>query len=357
MRKGIDNNMEEKDFELVFPLDYGLTVQYDGEDNTVFYDGIKKYGVGEMMCELARVWPSELKDFITGYEGFSEDFNLDNFDKAFNYLEKKICDKFGVVSARIIVSEFLDLGEDLYKNHDNPEYWKVVNSEDSKSPEIHKFIYEGTGFEGAGVQNIGQMFLTIYEQFAVSYVAFKYLFMNTMDSLQEHEEGDEVEVKVLGLYGSMVGAQHIDYRLMCIEGGFASVYTIKSCMSLLAFEFAHAYQKNVFFNKCKNCGNYFVLSGRSDAIYCSYPDPKHDNRLCKDIGAQITRANKEKNDVSTREYRKVYMRLNMHLKRHPGDSAVRKSLDKLTSEIKTWRSDLAQGAVTVEEFLEWLKQF
>lgn len=47
----------------------------------------------------------------------------------------------------------------------------------------------------------------------------------------------------------------------------------------------------------------------------------------------------------------------MTLKRHPGDFAIRKSMDKLTSEIKTWRSNLAQGAVTVEEFLEWLKQF
>lgn len=47
----------------------------------------------------------------------------------------------------------------------------------------------------------------------------------------------------------------------------------------------------------------------------------------------------------------------MTLKRHPGDFAIRKSMDKLTSEIKTWRSNLAQGAVTVEEFLEWLKKF
>ena len=52
MEKGIDNKMVEKDLEMIIPLDYGLCVQYDGDDNNVLCTTIQKYAVGEMMCEL-----------------------------------------------------------------------------------------------------------------------------------------------------------------------------------------------------------------------------------------------------------------------------------------------------------------
>lgn len=349
--------MDENSFEFLLPLEYGLMVRYDGEENDVFYDGIKKYHVGEMMCELARVHPSEIKPMIMGYEGFNKAIDIDNFGDAFNYLETQILEKYGPVAARIIISEFLQLGEEYYKNRDNPEYVAGLNEIDESYSKIDEFILEDTGFSEFGYENIGHMLLTIYSQEVFSFVGFKYLFIDTMEVCTGKEEGDDVSIKIMDLFGSLVGTQHIDFKLMCLEGDFASVYTIKTCMLLLAFEFVHCYQRNVLFCKCKNCGNYFVLAGRSDAVYCSYPDEKHGNKICKDIGAKITRANKEKNDISTKEYRRVYMRLSMYVKRHPADSFARKKLELLTDEVKKWRVDLANGATTVEDYLEWLKEF
>ena len=59
--------------------------------------------------------------------------------------------------------------------------------------------------------------------------------------------------------------------------------------------------------KCKNCGHYFVSEGRSDAVYCSCPLWENKDKTCKDVGAQVTRANKEKNEAAAKEYLRVCM--------------------------------------------------
>ena len=121
--------------------------------------------------------------------------------------------------------------------------------------------------------------------------------------------------------------QHIDFRFLATaEKGLESLYTIKTSMSLLLFEMANAQQVDQQFVKCSNCGQIFVLEGRSDTIYCNYPSPQNKNKSCREIGAQVARANKEKSDIVTKEYRKAYMRHKMMIKRHPADSDKRKSL-------------------------------
>ena len=109
--------------------------------------------------------------------------------------------------------------------------------------------------------------------------------------------------------------------------------------------------------KCANCGEYFVPEGRVDVIYCGYPSPQDPKRICKDIGAQVTRANKEKNDIATKEYRKVYMKYKMLTIRHPENREAKKRFEKLMSEIKEWRKKLKNGTSSTEEFLDWLKKF
>ena len=52
------------------------------------------------------------------------------------------------------------------------------------------------------------------------------------------------------------------------------------------------------------------------------------------VGAQVTRANKEKNDAATKEYRKVYMRYKMMTNRHPEDAAAAEKFEQLTIKQK-----------------------
>ena len=159
------------------------------------------------------------------------------------------------------------------------------------------------------------------------------------------------------MYGQFMDMQHIDYRLILTEDGFESLYTIKSSFSLLIFEMAHVINTDAKIVKCKNCGNYFVPEGRSDAVYCSYPLRDNKDKTCKDVGAQVTRANKEKNDTATKEYRRVYMRYKMKMSRHPEDKEAAAKFDQFTKEVQIWRNRMVNGQATADEFVEWLQQF
>ena len=103
--------------------------------------------------------------------------------------------------------------------------------------------------------------------------------------------------------------------------------------------------------------NIFVPEGRSDIVYCTYPSPQNKEKSCREVGAQVARANKEKNDVVTGAYRKAYMRYKMMTKRHPHDKAKAQQFENLTEGMKEWRTKLAEGPGTNEDFLDWLSQF
>ena len=61
-------------------------------------------------------------------------------------------------------------------------------------------------------------------------------------------------------------------------------------------------------------------------------------------------------DVTTKEYRKVYMCYKMPMRRHPEESSYEEKFNKLTSEVKGWRNELAHKAATTEEFLAWIME-
>ena len=92
-------------------------------------------------------------------------------------------------------------------------------------------------------------------------------------------------------------------------------------------------------------------------MYCTYPFQDNKGKSCKDVGAKVTRAKKERNDIATKEYRRAYMRCIMAMKRHPEDSAVAEKFARLTEEVKSWRDKLDSEQATTEEFLKWLSGF
>jgi len=128
-------------------------------------------------------------------------------------------------------------------------------------------------------------------------------------------------------------------------------------MSLIMFEAAHAMDAETKFVKCKNCGSYFVPVGRSDAVYCGYASPQDATKECREVGANATRARKMKNDTLTQEYRRLYMRLKMAIKRHPDDAALKEHLAELTEGMKAKRKEKEEGAISVDGILEWLTSF
>ena len=172
------------------------------------------------------------------------------------------------------------------------------------------------------------------------------------------EEYEEDQVMAFwGLYADNTDFQHIDFHIMFYDNAFHSIYTIKSSMSLILFEAAHAMDAQTKFVKCKNCGNYFVPVGRSDSVYCGYPSPQDETKECREVGANATRAKKMKNDVLTQEYRRLYMRLKMAIKRHPDDTALQERFKELTEGMKARKKQKEDGEMSVDAILEWLTSF
>ena len=341
-------------------LDYGLTVAFNGKNYTLMCSNIvKEYPVGGLSCEYFDLAPTKIKPIIMECPNLESEPTLDVVVDTMMEFHKKCFETFLPVQAIMISVEFQDAVTDWFKamrEQREDEYMELLNVH-KQSPEVRNFIFTDTPYEDVGRSTVLQMLLSAYISFADTYIHTKYMFMNALVNDEVTEASEKVIDMLSNIYSSYMDMQHIDFRIIATEKGFENMYTIKSSISLLVFEHANSYNADVNFVKCANCGRIFIPEGRVDTIYCSRPSPQNKEKTCKEIGAQVARANKEKNDVTTHEYRKVYMRYKMMLNRNPGKRNIRKKFDKLTTDIKKWRTNLNDGSATTEQFLEWLSQF
>lgn len=336
-------------------MDIGLNVEFDGKKNIVMEgDVIKEYPIGGMICEYARLRPTEIKAFIMENPYFEDTDLKENGGRALMSFYEAIKEKLDVVTAIMVLTDFSNLMADFNRASDEELKELLDSLDDTETHQIKSYILENTGFEEYGISTIGQALLSAYAGFANCYMPFKHTF-NMLASGADYEENQVMAF--LNLYADNINFQHIDFHIMFFDNAFHSVYTIKSAMSLILFEAAHAMDAKTKFVKCKNCGNYFVPVGRSDSVYCGYPAPQDKTKECRDVGANATRARKMKNDVLTQEYRRLYMRLKMAIKRHPDDVQLQELFSELTNGMKEKRSQLQKNLISTDGILEWLSSF
>lgn len=342
-------------------IDFGLSVTYDGKSYTLLSPkNVKEYPIGGLICEYCRLSPTKIKDIVLSCPDLDAPVTPDTTSATVMELHKKLFEFFPPVTATMISLEFQNAASDWMKaiREDCVDKFTADHFTVDAQDNIAKFILADSGFESFGIQNILQMMLSCYYTFATVYVNIKYMFSHIICEKGESEQRNKVLSFYDDLYGKMIDMQHIDFRILAtVEKGLESLYTIKSSLSLLLFEMAHCQQADQKFVKCPNCNQVFVPEGRSDAIYCNYPSPQNPEKTCREIGAQVARANKEKNDIVTKEYRRAYMRYQMMTKRHPHDKEKRQQFDALTTGMKEWRTQLADGSATADDFLAWLEQF
>lgn len=332
----------------------GLVVDFDGKCNRVMYKTVKEYPIGGMIAEYARLHPAVLKDVILEYPNIDKEATEEYLGPFFPWFIDRLEEQFGTITAVMVTTEMLDLAAEIMKMTDEEKqewFGRGQKQEDT----IFDYIFKDSGYDCPGMDSVKQMLLTCYLWYTGSFIAFKHSFMILASDGGEYDE-KQVDA-FLSFFGDNMNMQHIDFQIAIYEGQFHSLYTLKTSMSLLAFEAAHCMDSHARFVKCANCNEYFVNEGRSDAIYCNNPSPQNPEKTCREIGAQVTRANKEKNDVATKEYRKVYMKYKMITIRHPEDREGKKTFDRLVEEVKDWRKNMANGTVTTDEFLEWLSKF
>ena len=331
-------------------MDIGLHVEYDGKKNTVIAgEYIKEYPIGGMICEYARLHPKELKSLILKNPYFNEVNLEEKGPDALVWFYENLLELYGVVTAGIVVTDFADFIGDYVRATDEECKMLLDNlNADKDINEIKKFILEESGYSEFSVSTVGQAFLAAYSCYAYSFSIFRHTF----DMLIADDE--QFAPKLVSMYCENVEFQHFDFRIMLYDGGFHSVYTIQSSLSLILFEAAHVIDLQIKIVKCKNCNQFFVPVGRADSVYCGYPAPQNSSKACRDIGAQVTRTKKLKNDVVTQEYRRLYMRLKMALKRHPDCVEFQEKFEQLTNGIKELRKLREEGEKSSDDIIEWL---
>ena len=342
-------------------MDFGLAVTFDGKGYTLLSPGhVKEYPVGGLICEYCRLAPTAIKEVILACSNLDTPVTAESATAITLGFHEKLYEAFPPVTATMISLEFQNntfdwitaIREDRLDELTQGHY--IVNEQDA----IQQFIFEGTPYKSFGCETLLQMMLSNYFSFALTYVNTKYMFMHIFDEKEgQQDQRENVYSACSQFYGDMMDMQHIDFRIVAMENDLQHMYTIKSSLSLILFEVANCIQNEQQLVKCANCGHFFVPEGRSDIIYCSYTSPQNRDKTCREIGAQVARANKEKNDVVTKEYRRAYMRHQMMTKRHPHDKVKRQQFDALTAGMREWRIKLADGSATADDFLAWLEQF
>lgn len=349
----------------------GLSVIMKEKEYEVLKDGTYDVcPVGGLISEYIRLPIVKLKEIILNVPHKEIHFlpgnvTFDMWGDTIEYFAREIHENFTFVQEQIVMAELLHSVYEMKRSgYDEnvteiKEFNKKVESDEfyQKFVPIEALIYIESSY------TVLDFFTEIY------YCILKYYFLVGMLLMSVSRTYDKYgcynpkgvdtskDDYIYQFFEDGVGTQDIDYKILFIDNELTPVYTLRSAMSLLLFDFAQVYKNNVGFVKCKNCGKYFVPVGRSDSIYCSFPLEEDSTKSCKDVGAQNARAEKEKNDVATKSYRKVYMRYMVHMSRHPEDAEKRKKLDQLTEEVKIKRKELQNGVITEEQFLDWLNQF
>lgn len=342
-------------------IEYGVSVAFDGKIYTLMESGhIRDYPVGGLISEYCRLAPTDIKQVILKCSGLNRVANPDTATECLLEFHKNLFEEFPPVMASMISVEFLNAMQDWTKAMREDCIDSFISNYFTRDNDnqIQNYILKDTGYEEFGCETILQMLLSCYYSFANTYVNTKFMFTNLVNT--EKNADDRVKVAELcgNLYSTMIELQHIDYRIITTaERELTPLYTIKSSLSLLLFDIAYSIQLGQNFTVCQNCKQIFVPEGRSDAIYCGYPAPQNKGKSCREIGAQVARANKEKNDIVTKEYRRAYMRHQMMVKRHPYDKEKIQKFDSLTMGMKDWRLKLAEGTATTDEFLAWINKY
>lgn len=123
------------------------------------------------------------------------------------------------------------------------------------------------------------------------------------------------------------------------------MYDIYSIEDLMKFEFIMITNKCFIIRKCKYCGQYFILSGRSDLEYCnSIVDGE--TKPCNQIGASKVYQQEYENDTKYQLYQRAYKRYNTRVQKKQMSKA---DFYKWLEQAKKWLDKCYNGEINENE--------
>lgn len=127
------------------------------------------------------------------------------------------------------------------------------------------------------------------------------------------------------------------------------IYTFKSYHDFILFILYRAAALNIQFNKCKNCGKYFVPTTKSNEIYCTRIF--RNGKTCRDIGYELS----VQSDEITKLYRNAYKTQNAKKQRNKDIANVDKLFANWASKAKEMYKLCKDNKIKLDELSKWLK--
>jgi len=177
------------------------------------------------------------------------------------------------------------------------------------------------------------------------------ILKNSIDSLYSFSKET---YKILG--DTLAKINSIEYSIISgikLENDLlmpVEVYSFTSYQDFILFTIFKTMSSNIKFNKCKNCGKYFVPTTKSNEIYCTriYKN----NRTCRDIGYE----NSVKYDELAKKYRNAYKTQNAKKQRYKAIKNIDEQFSKWASNAKEMYKLCKENKIDLEEFSRWLKE-
>lgn len=227
-------------------IDFGLSVTYDGKSYTLMeLDHIQEYPIGGLICEYCRLSPTEVKDVIMQCSDLDKPVNVESVTRTVLEFHEKLLETFPPVCGVMISLEFQNAAQDWMKaiRENCVEQLTSGFFARNENDQIQEFILADTSYTEFGCNTILQMMLSCYYAFSLNYVNTKYMFDHVLGKNGDSEQRENVLKAYSDFYGGLMDMQHIDYRILAtVDKGLESLFTVKSSLSLVLFEMAHAQQ-------------------------------------------------------------------------------------------------------------------
>ncbi len=313
-------------------IGHGIDVYYgnDYKNNLLFPDGRNKcYYVGSMLMEMTGdeaeyLLIEKLNNMIKIFPEYQADLNIESITDAFGWIYETVVSEELPVLTEIFRGCFSGLIKELLEDKEI-----IVNC-----------------------TCVGEFMMETYKRF-IEYMRGFWLgveaIANTNSDIEDSLSQEMTEVlketcdKVYPLFCKKCSNQR-KKKTGEIEIREIETYNLKTPIQILIFEYSRMRKTGHYLKKCANCCQYFVPEGRKDTIFCNRLFWQDSGRTCREIGAQVRRQKKIKNDPVERNHQRKISRIRMNIRRgeRRGDD-VKKYKKELWEEEK--RYDELKGEI------------
>ena len=235
----------------------------------------------------------------------------------------------------------------------------LIPEEESGLYDIAAFIHYGIRMTAAFLDYQKDLLTADFDMLLMKdtlfaeYDTLQYLYlMESKDNLRDTYTGTSFNTHLMPIGVHAFNHPDVVNKIIDENMPVREVYDINSVQDWFRYEFMYLAKGNVLYKQCKNCGRFFIPSGRSDSEYCERIDTAS-GKTCKEVGAINTFVKKHENDEIHQAYTKAYRRMDS---RKRTMYISKKEFTEWSKTAREKRKLCEEGQIPLAEFQAWLDE-